>query len=313
MKSLPTEADTVKARVLVPTRRNVRALTLPRRTRTQLAAALLTNETDAATKENTLLVLLDLVGPIDVANDLMTLGALVPLIEQLRSSSARVRELAAHVLGAAAANNAGFAAQVTQLGGVEALLARFGADDVEPRTKALYALSALVRAPGPAREAFARAHGVVMLRAVLVTRSEPHKLRKRALTLLTDILATTAADDVAVVLGEDDTALSAAILDRLAGVEPGGQSDNDNAEKALRAMRTLLLARPAIAHAFQAGGAADALQALRLRLEKAVRDSDDDDGVAYVQELAALRDEVEGLRRGAEQGLVTRQRDATEL
>jgi hypothetical protein len=62
------------------------------------------------------------VGPVDVANDLHTLGALAPLLDALRASSATVRALAAHVAGAAAANNPHVQAQVVALGGVELLL-----------------------------------------------------------------------------------------------------------------------------------------------------------------------------------------------
>ena len=77
MKSQPTVSDTVK-----------------------LVAAHLSNGSDFDTREHMLRVLLDLVGPVDVANDLATLGALAPLLEQLQAGDVRVRALAAHVLGA---------------------------------------------------------------------------------------------------------------------------------------------------------------------------------------------------------------------
>jgi hypothetical protein len=62
------------------------------------------------------------VGFIDVANDLHALGALAPVLQQLRAAAAPVRALAAHVAGAAAAHNPGVQAQVVALGGVELLL-----------------------------------------------------------------------------------------------------------------------------------------------------------------------------------------------
>ena len=80
------------------------------------------NGTSEAAKEGALLGLLELVGPVDVANDLHTLGALLPVLEQLRGSSGTLRALAAHVVGAAAANNPTVQAQVVALGGVELLL-----------------------------------------------------------------------------------------------------------------------------------------------------------------------------------------------
>lgn len=62
---------------------------------------------------------------MDVANDLHTLGALAPVLEQLREGSPTLRALAAHVVGTAAANNPHFQAQVVALGGVEVLLGTF--------------------------------------------------------------------------------------------------------------------------------------------------------------------------------------------
>jgi hypothetical protein len=90
--------------------------------RKQLAASALGNGTDDDAREGALRALLELVGPVDVANDLHTLGALAPLLDALRASSSTVRSLAAHVAGAAAANNPHVQAQVVALGGVELLL-----------------------------------------------------------------------------------------------------------------------------------------------------------------------------------------------
>ena len=118
-KSMPTEAELVKVRS-AHAAHGWRAALMPKRA--QLAAAQLVNGTSEDAKEGALLGLLELVGPVDVANDLHTLGALVPLLEQLSGPSQRLRALAAHVVGAAAANNPTVQAQVVALGGVELLL-----------------------------------------------------------------------------------------------------------------------------------------------------------------------------------------------
>ena len=92
------------------------------------------NGTSEDAKEGALLGLLELVGPVDVANDLHTLGALVPVLEQLRGGSGRLRALAAHVVGTAASNNPTVQAQVVALGGVELLL---GASPCHARLRSL--------------------------------------------------------------------------------------------------------------------------------------------------------------------------------
>ena len=285
MKSQPTVSDTVK-----------------------LVAAHLSNGSDFDTREHMLRVLLDLVGPVDVANDLATLGALAPLLEQLQAGDVRVRALAAHVLGAAAANNPLFGAQVAQAGGVELLLARLRADEPEPRAKALYALSALARAAGPACEAFLNAHGAHTLRALLTTPTETHLLRRKALVLLTDLLATRQADDV---LGGELQAVAEAVVSLLRG---GGGSaahthsldEDDAAEKALRGVRQLIISQPSLSvAALEAAGAQPPMAAMRERLQ--ARAAGEEDG-EYVRELLTLLDEVQQLSEGH-----LAARDTTEL
>ena len=278
MKSQPTVSDTVK-----------------------LVATHLSNGSDFGTREQMLRVLLDIVGPVDVSNDLATLGALGPLLEQLQAGDVGVRTLAAHVLGAAAANNALFGGQVAQAGGVELLLARLKADEPEPRAKALYALSALARAAGPARDAFLNARGAHTLRAILTTPTDPPLLRRKALVLLTDLLATHQADDV---LGGELQAVAQAVVSLLRG---GGESEahthsadeDDAAEKALRAMRQLLISQPSLSvDALEAAGAPPAVASMRKRLQARPASEEDGDSREYVQELLSLLDEVEQLSEG---------------
>ena len=324
-KTLPTEAELVKvgSRLRCAWRA---ALTRPW---AQLAAAQLVNGTSEDAKEGALLGLLELAGPVDVANDLHTLGALVPVLEQLRGGSGRLRALAAHVVGTAAANNPTVQAQVVALGGVELLLgapallqrrvrvprrsggvtyaappvaaARAAHDEPEARAKALYALSALARGPGLGRDAFMRASGCSVLRGILLAEAEPPRLRKKALLLVTDLAAQRDAPGGDGELREP--ALLGAVLSLLTPPE-GGTPDDDLAEKVLRAMQVYLTAdapaAAAAAEVFLRGGADSALQALRLRLASAAAAAaaEGDDG-GYYAELSELRDEVAAALRAA--------------
>jgi len=269
---------------------------------------------------------------VDVANDLHTLGALAPVLEQLRGGSGTLRALAAHVIGTAAANNPHFQAQVVALGGVELLLGalapsralaprllrlaarvllrsapflfveRAAHDEPAVRAKALYALSALARAPGLGRDAFLRAGGSSVLRGILVAQAEHLPLRKKALLLITD-LATT-RDAAAGAEAAPESALLQAVLALLAPPADGKLPDDDLVEKVLRAMRVFVTAEAptaaAAAEVFLRNGADSSLEALRLRLAGAAADADEDSG-DYYAELRELRDEVAAALRAATQ------------
>jgi hypothetical protein len=62
------------------------------------------------------------------------------------------------------------------------------------RAKALYALSALARAPGLGQHAFISGGGVGMLQRILTAPSEPMTLRKKALVLVTDLASARAGE-----------------------------------------------------------------------------------------------------------------------
>ncbi len=175
------------------------------------------------------------------------------------------------------------------------------------RAKALYALSALARAPGLAQEAFLQGGGVAMLHRTLAGAAEPMRLRKKALLLITDLAATSvpgaegrgeglaapAESSAPLLLALREPPLLRALASLLAPPEDAAP-DDDLAEKArcsardsrgmsaadamraqvLRAMRVYLSAEvtPAreAAVAFRSGGADGALAALRVRLAAAV-------------------------------------------
>ena len=172
-------------------------------------------------------------------------------------------------------------------------------DEPAVRAKALYALSALARAPGLGRDAFLRAGGSGVLRGILVAEAETPTLRKKALLLITD-LATTR--DAAGAEAAPEAALLQAVLALLAPPADGQPPDDDLVEKVLRAMRVFVTAEaPAAAAAAEVllrSGADSSLEALRLRLAGAAADADED-GADYYAELRELRDEVAAALRAA--------------
>jgi hypothetical protein len=183
--------------------------------------------------------------------------------------------------------------------------ARAELDEPEVRAKALYALSALARAPGLGQHAFIAGGGVGMLTRILVAPSEPITLRKKALLLVTDLASARAAESSAAASGggsagpgrvaagggsgggasgEDgalpllpalrEPALLRAITALLAPPAEGAPADDDLTEKVLRAMRVYLSAEApvaaAAAGAFLRAGAHGSLEALRHRLTAAL-------------------------------------------
>ena len=162
----------------------------------------------------------DLVGPVDNANDLHVLGALVPLVRTAIDPTIDddIGAAAASALGVAASNNHRVVALAQTYrddddddektgGSVDpvaaaankppsgdprgdpvARLAALATDETRPlarRSKSLFALSAMVRDYLPARRRFFAAGGVDAMLALLRSGSPP-KLRERAVALVTD-------------------------------------------------------------------------------------------------------------------------------
>ena len=274
LKSLPTEAELVRLAVQ------------------QLLGSTANQTAGESTAEGALDVLLDLAASADVANDLHSLGALQPILEQLASSSARARALAAHTLGTGAANNPPFSAQVASLGGVPLLLGRLASDEDEVRVKALFALAQLVRADGPSREAFMAGGGPGLLLQAMEGEHEPISLRKKALVLLTDLSK-----------GGDGENVTAAAVERLAKAlvsmlrQAARSSDLDGAEKALAGWLQLLPDGAAL----RAAGGAEALRELRAAVAAASAGEAEED--SFVGDLLALLGQAEAATGGRHEEL----------
>ncbi|OIT01143.1 PREDICTED: uncharacterized protein LOC109229472 [Nicotiana attenuata] len=120
---------------------------------------------------------------IDMANDLHSIGGLVPLLSYLKNSHANIRAKAAEVVSTIVQNNPKSQQLVMEANGLEPLLSNFTSDpDVTARTKALGAISSLIRHNKPGIAAFRLANGYATLRDALS--SESVRFQRKALNLI---------------------------------------------------------------------------------------------------------------------------------
>ncbi|KAL6508001.1 hypothetical protein OROGR_024196 [Orobanche gracilis] len=120
---------------------------------------------------------------IDMANDLHSIGGLIPLLSYLRNSHPNIRAKAAEVVSTIVQNNPKSQQLAMEANGLEPLLSNFISDpDVTVRTKALGAISSLMRYNKPGVAAFRLASGYAALRDALS--SENVRFQRKALDLL---------------------------------------------------------------------------------------------------------------------------------
>lgn len=120
---------------------------------------------------------------IDMANDLHSIGGLDPLLKYLRNSHSNIRAKAAEVVSTIVQNNPRSQQLVMEANGLEPLLHNFTTDpDVIVRTKALGAISSLIRHNKPGIAAFRLANGYSALRDALSFESV--RFQRKALNLI---------------------------------------------------------------------------------------------------------------------------------
>ncbi|XP_074571029.1 uncharacterized protein LOC141827637 [Curcuma longa] len=130
---------------------------------------------------------------IDMANDLHSIGGLVPLLGYLKNSDAGIRAKAADVVTTIVQNNPRSQQLVMEASGLEPLLSNFVSDpDLTVRTKALGALSSLIRNNKEGINAFRIANGYAGLRDALG--SENVRFQRKALNLIKYLLRENNAD-----------------------------------------------------------------------------------------------------------------------
>uniref|UniRef100_A0A0D9W0U4 TOG domain-containing protein n=1 Tax=Leersia perrieri TaxID=77586 RepID=A0A0D9W0U4_9ORYZ len=138
---------------------------------------------------------------IDMANDLHSIGGLDPLLGYLKNSHAGIRAKAAEVVSTIVQNNPKSQQLVMESNGLEPLLTNFSSDaSTNSRTKALGAISSLIRHNQPGIAAFRLGNGYAALKDALG--SDDARLQRKSLHLLQYLLQDNKADrSVATELG----------------------------------------------------------------------------------------------------------------
>ncbi|XP_008240682.1 PREDICTED: hsp70 nucleotide exchange factor fes1-like [Prunus mume] len=130
---------------------------------------------------------------IDMANDLHSIGGLVPLLGYLKNSHANIRAKAAEVVTTIVQNNPKSQQLVMEANGLEYLFSNLTSDsDVTVRTKALGAISSLIRHNKPGSIAFRLANGYAALRDALS--SDNVRFQRKALNLIQFLLHENSSD-----------------------------------------------------------------------------------------------------------------------
>ncbi|XP_058787283.1 uncharacterized protein LOC131661695 [Vicia villosa] len=235
--------------------------------------------------------LLELVEPLDNANDLNKLGGFYALKRELDNSDPGIRALAAWVIGKASQNNPTVQQQVLEHGVLSKLIVMIKSDSVEEGIKALYAVSALTRNNLASQELFYAEAGGLMLQDILRNASIDIKLRKKAVLLLTDLaeyqLENIEKDEPSFFNGRN---LLKSVVDLTAS------TDLDLQEKALVAIKSLLQLKTTEARVFRDFCAlGDALNRMKQLLRDLMTDEDQRD---YVMDVENVRTEVENIFHG---------------
>lgn len=120
---------------------------------------------------------------IDMANDLHSIGGLVPLLAYLKNSHSNIRAKAAEVVSTIVQNNPKSQQLVMEANGLEPLLLCFNSDpDVTVRAKALGAITSLIMHNRDGVTAFRLANGYATLKDALNT--ENVRFQRKALNMI---------------------------------------------------------------------------------------------------------------------------------
>ncbi|PRW45487.1 Hsp70-binding 1 [Chlorella sorokiniana] len=236
-------------------------------------------------KERLLDELLDIVEQIDLAKDLHTIGGLPTLLALLASPHPSLRWRAAEVAATCAQNNPPVQKAFFDGGIMPRLLPLLHDENATVQTKALLAISCMVRGYAPALVALRQANGVATL-VGLLAQPEP-RLQRKCLQVLQYMLRVMPLDRQPACA---DTNLLPALSDIL------GCEDNDMREAALAVAQQLaaddgslrLMQQPAC-------GFGAALQALLVRLDTLPQEewgSVEDEAAAAKQLATALQREL---------------------
>jgi hsp70-interacting protein len=225
-------------------------------------------------------ILYDVVGPIDVANDLDKMGIAEALIGALSDEEEEVASGAASVLAAAASNNGIVQGIIYDRGGFDVLLELVASSQtpLEVRDKCLWVLGMCARTHEASRVKFF-AEGGARILADIVSPKTPVKMRSRGIVLFGDLLT---IDGVPQSMFSDER-LAREIVESVARAGVARSASLDEVEKSLAALRSALdrapdTVRVDIERSFD-------FDALAERLENDVVEGDE---IEYARDVASV-------------------------
>ncbi|KAL6547410.1 hypothetical protein OROMI_023131 [Orobanche minor] len=218
--------------------------------------------------------------------DLHKLGGLTAVTKELNHPNPELRTISAWILAKASQNNPLVQNQILKLGALPKLIEMVRSDFIEEATKALYAVSALIRNNNEGQELFYMQAGDMMLKNILSNQSIDIRLRRKSVFLLADLIECQLDSRSNTELPFfNDGSLIKSVVDLMAS------KDLDLQEKALYAVKNLLLLRYIDAQVFKDVCELDvALGRMRQQLQQLILDDNFKD---YALDVEILRGEVE--------------------
>jgi len=245
-------------------------------------------------REEALLALQELVEDLDNAKDFMAIGGFKQVMELLGSETPALVAGVAWIVGTAVQNQRELQLQMLELHLMAPLLQLLHAHTAaEVRTKALYALSGLLRNCAEAQLQFKQGEGVGVLLRTLADVSSPRLVRK-ALVLLTDLLAERASREDEELEGREEERSLLSTLQHspeLCEAVLGGLRvpDVDTQEKAVEALQSMLTAGVELdSSAAEGCSSAAMLLALQGFIAQAKGGEGSDEVLALAQRLEAM-------------------------
>eukprot|EP00250_Pteridium_aquilinum_P007811 c17458_g1_i1 orf=378-1562(-) len=239
-------------------------------------------------RQRALQELLELVEPIDNANDLHKLGGLVVVVEELNRTEESLRILAAWILGKASQNNRVVQDQLLELGVLPRLMQMARSRSAEEAVKALYALSAIIRNQPLGQEHFYLLGGALLLEDLMKDASSDIRLRRKSLYLVADLAEQQKEFGGVLMKYEPSKSYLMSIVNLVVVAE-----DLDTQEKALLAIRSLSdLSRTAHSMLRHECDIESTLDKLQVQLDVLMQS---DDNVDFAKDLQMLCQNVRSM------------------
>eukprot|EP00249_Psilotum_nudum_P007864 c20874_g1_i1 orf=416-1690(+) len=232
--------------------------------------------------------LLELVEPVDNANDLDKLGGLTVIVEELDREEEELRTVAAWVLGKASQNNLVVQNQILELGVLPKLMKMVQSSCVEESVKALYAVSAMIRNHPSGQAAFYLGGGALLLQEIMSNTSMDIRLRRKSVFLVADLAEQQLEIGSALTYQPSESFLKSV-------VELTEAPDLDTQEKmqALMALRSLGQLNNATQKVLKESCQVKAaLEKMRIQLEELIHDEDQAD---FARDMESLRQQVDSM------------------